>query len=999
MIHRIFSALLLYLVLPGCEEQKESNFNALTGDEKRLPENALSSMKVASGLEVNLFASEPMVTNPTNISVDEKGRVWICESYNYDVSPEEEDKQGDRIIVLEDTDGNGTADKRTIFYQSKEISTPIGITAAGNQVYVTNAPHILLFSDTDGDLVADKIDTLFTNLRKGEHSAHSMFPGPDGMLYFSMGNYTGDVLDARGNPVRDKAGFAVAQRGNPYFGGMVTRFRPDGTDFEVLGYNFRNNYEPCIDAFGNIWQSDNDDDGNASCRINFVMPYGNYGFYDEMTGASWSTHRIGLEEKISDRHWHQHDPGVVPNVAITGAGSPAGMTIYEGDLLPAPFRGMPVHAEPYYNVVRAYVTRKEGAGYSMTIADILKSEDQWFRPVDVATAPDGSLFIADWYDPILGGGAAADALKGRIYRIAPDASEYSVPKTDLSNVRGAIAALKNPNMETRYLAHQFLLQGGADAEDALMEMWTSEHPAHRARALWLLARGANGDHFLMEALQDKDPDIRIAAIRAVLQNKTDVVPFFKTVIADPDPQVRREIATSLRYTGTPEAATLWLALAEQYDGNDRWYLEALGIGADLHADLFFESWMKNTSVDLQNKSHQDIIWRTRSPEALPLLADLIKSNSDLTSSLRYFRAFDFHKDTEEKNRLLLSLTGLSMNDSKKISALALQQIDEKTVGMSAQLKSALEDALQETSGTISFIKLVEKFNVSDRRRELLDMAIRYGDQPEGSAASDVLLKFGGADLIRKELYKTDSAGVSLLNSLKGKNNREILNLLTTVVEDSSASLTMRQTAVRIMGSSWSGEEKLLSLVKQKTFPEKLKPAAAAVLFNVYRSEIQREVAMYLPSPVSKENKLPTIKELLASGGNVNDGKAVFLKYCSTCHISGGEGKKFGPPLTHIATKMSKEGLYRSIIFPDEGISFGYESYSVSLQDGTEAIGIISSETDSDVELLQPGPIAVRYAKSEIKRRERNERSLMPPLASAMSTQELVDLVEYLASQQ
>ena len=137
----------------------------------------------------------------------------------------------------------------------------------------------------------------------------------------------------------DKSGFTISQSGDPYLGGMVMRCSADGKNIEVLGHNFRNNYEPCVDSYGNVWQSDNDDDGNESCRINFVMYYGNYGFLDEKSKASWTTNRINLEETIPERHWHQGDPGVVPNVLITGAGSPAGMTFYEGSCF-LPFFGI-----------------------------------------------------------------------------------------------------------------------------------------------------------------------------------------------------------------------------------------------------------------------------------------------------------------------------------------------------------------------------------------------------------------------------------------------------------------------------------------------------------------------------------------------------------------------------------------------------------------------------------------------------------------------------------
>ena len=126
---------------------------------------------------------------------------------------------------------------------------------------------------------------------------------------------------------------------------------------------------------------------------NFVMYHGNYGFLDEKSSASWTTNRINIEKTVSERHWHQSDPGVVPNVLITGAGSPAGMTYYEGEHLPEVFQFVPIHAEPYYNVVRAYLPARKGAGYTLEIEDVVKSQDKWFRPIDVATAPDGSRLL------------------------------------------------------------------------------------------------------------------------------------------------------------------------------------------------------------------------------------------------------------------------------------------------------------------------------------------------------------------------------------------------------------------------------------------------------------------------------------------------------------------------------------------------------------------------------------------------------------------------------
>jgi putative heme-binding domain-containing protein len=201
----------------------------------------------------------------------------------------------------------------------------------------------------------------------------------------------------------------------------------------------------------------------------------------------------------------------------------------------------------------------------------------------------------------------------------------------------------------------------------------------------------------------------------------------------------------------------------------------------------------------------------------------------------------------------------------------------------------------------------------------------------------------------------------------------------------------------VLGSSWPGEEKLLALVRQGDFEEALKPTAAAVLFNVYRRKIQLEAAEYLPKPAVKGEKLPPIKQLLASAGNRNKGHLVFQRYCKTCHQIKGEGVSFGPELTSIGEKLSKEGLYRSILYPDEGVSFGYETTLVKLKDGTESMGIIASETQEGIKLNLPGGASVNYEKQKVLQMEKHSSSLMPQLGPAMSEQELVDLVEYLAA--
>ncbi|HMB90825.1 MAG TPA: PVC-type heme-binding CxxCH protein, partial [Rhodothermales bacterium] len=257
--------------------------------DQHAPAQAVLSLDVYPGLDATLFASEPMLANPTNMDIDAQGRVWVIEAVNYrpHLNPTNPTRdEGDRILILEDTDGDGRADTRKVFYQGPDIDAALGIGIFGNKVIVSAYDNVFVFTDTDGDDRPDTKEILFTglNAEQHDHSVHAFVFGPDGKLYFNFGNEGGQLRDRIGNLVIDESGNAVTDRGEPYRQGMVFRMNEDGSAVEVLGHNFRNNYEVALDSYGTLWQSDNDDDGNKGVRINYVMEYGNYGYTDEMTG-------------------------------------------------------------------------------------------------------------------------------------------------------------------------------------------------------------------------------------------------------------------------------------------------------------------------------------------------------------------------------------------------------------------------------------------------------------------------------------------------------------------------------------------------------------------------------------------------------------------------------------------------------------------------------------------------------------------------------------------
>ena len=987
----VFACLLIVAV--SCRESKNTDEHST--------ENSLADLKAYKGLEIGLFASEPMFSNPTNIAIDSRGRVWVCEAYNYrnQYNPKNPVKEeGDRIMILEDTDGDGVADKSKVFYQGTDVNSALGICVLGDKIFVSCSPNVFVFTDADGDDVPDKKETFFTGI-KGEqhdHGMHAFTFGHDGRLYFNMGNEGELLLTAAGDTVVDIHGRKVATDGKPFRQGLALRSEMDGSRVEVLGHNFRNNYELTVDPYGTVWQPDNDDDGNKGVRINYVMEQGNYGFTDEMTGAGWQTRRTNLEKEIPLRHWHLNDPGVVPNLLQTGSGSPTGIMLYEGTMLPEVFQSQLIHAEPGHNVVRSYIVENDGAGYKAEIVNLVEAQkDQWFRPSDVTAAPDGSIFIADWYDPGVGGHQVGDLDRGRIYRVTPPDTKYLMPSIDLKTPEGAVKALLNPNTDIRYQAFTALVSFGADAEAELSKLWQGSNPRQRAQALWLLARLENKRaQYIDGALDDKDPNIRITGIRVARQFNDDVMNRVAKLTKDESPQVRREVALAIRGNKTQQAADIWTELALQYDGKDRWYLEALGISEAGNSDLYFTTWKKKAGNGWDKGANKDIVWRSRSKAAIPLLAELI-ADANEKEMLRYFRAFDFHTDPSKQTVLTKLIT--QSEDGKLLYA--LKHVDADKFKITPVVKTKLNKVLDKFSGQLEFVELASLFKLENKAGDLLALALQYPDSVSGREASKVLLDWNRIDLFEKELNeKNKDRTIALVKALRPHMyDKKTMALMEKVFMDEDKDAEVRTLAVRSFAGPWQSENRLLELAKEKKIPEDLHIAAGGVFQAAWRGDIREEGARYIKLPGSKEGgELPAVSVLVETKGNAENGKEVFKNVCANCHQVNSEGVNFGPDLSEIGGKLSKEAIYNSILFPDQGISFGYEGYRIQLKDGSTAIGKILSETPEKID-LQYITTQQSIEKPNVVSRSKMENSLMPGnLHSSMSQQELVDLVEYLS---
>lgn len=991
-----YAVLFLSFFGQSCKNKRLSveEYAQLSDEERRNPKHALDGIDLLDDdLEVTLFASEPMMTNPTNMDIDAKGRVWICEAYNYrnELNPKNPyNKKGDRILIMEDTNQDGKADTSKVFYQGEDINAALGISVLGNKIIVSCSPNVYLFTDENGDDIPEKKEILFSGIGglQHDHGIHAFTFGPDGKLYFNFGNSGEGIADKNGKPLVDYLGRKLANEGKPYQEGMVFRCNLDGSNVEALAWNFRNPYEVAVDSYGRMWQSDNDDDGNRATRINNVMDFGNYGFKDEMTRADWRVRRTNMEDSVFHQHWHLNDPGVVPNMLQTYAGSPTGMVVYEGKLLPEKYQNQVIHCDAGPNIVRAYPTQKSGAGFTAEIINILdgKSRDQWFRPSDVTVAPDGSLFVADWYDPGVGGHAMGDSLRGRVFRIAPKKSKYSVPTYNFSTPEGCVEALQNPNLSVRYLAWKALNTFQDKAEKALLSLWKSDDSHQQARALWLLGNIKGKETtYLSEAIKHTDEDIRATAVRLLRQLPLDGTSFYEKLAKDASPQVRREVALAIRHKNLPQ---IWVNLANQYDGKDRWYLEALGISADNQWDAYLAEWLTQNGENWNKTAAQrNIVWRSRAENTLFKLAEMMEKGSP-SEKLSYYRAFDFQKNTK-KNEVLLTLLQKSTSPDEKV--IIFKHFDgdiKKNKTFTALLPSVLESIKKPTD----YLDIVKKYNVPNQTEKLLSMTKQEGKLAT-EAAQTLLYLNGLADFKKIIATENEENQIKAIQTFGSVDTPIVTNYLIDLFSNSKLDVTLRKEAMKAM-NGWESEATLWELVQKNKVPDDVLPEAKQLLLGTWHSDI-RVAANKLFGNTNQATAL-NVAELIKTNGNAEKGKATFEMYCISCHMVNKKGVDFGPGLSQIGAKLAKQGLFNAIINPSEGISFAYEGSIIKLKDGSEIQGIITSKTENEYMIKFPGMAETKpYKRSDVVSVTEMKESLMP--AFPLEKQELIDLVEYMTT--
>ncbi|WP_437222154.1 PVC-type heme-binding CxxCH protein [Planctomicrobium sp. SH661] len=973
------------------------------------PEESRKRMHVPDGLEVQLFASEPLIQNPMAMAFDERGRLWVLESSDYPNNVLPGSVGNDVVKILEDTDQDGRADTVKIFAEGLNIPTAIAF--GGGGVIIGNTPDILLFRDLDGDDRADERKVLYTGFTRGDtHFEMNNFQ-------YGHDNWIWGVLGAAGANVTAGGKNAQFQRG-------IFRFKPDGSAFEFMTLTSNNTYGLGFTPAGDVLAS------TANRDHSWFLGIPNR-YFEAVHG--WR----GTGSRYNADH-HRTFPINRPPRQWDFAGSftaACNAFVYTGSQLPEMYhdRTMMV-CEPTINIIHANLLQPAGAGLvSRDGFNLLASEDPWTAPVVARTGPDGAVWFLDLYsftvlhnkpdEPHSSHGAGhawvtaiRDRDRARIYRItkSPDSSSTgnAVPEIrslSLSDVNQLLAALGHPNMEWRLHAQRLLVERNqldiADPLQALVRGENVDSALHAFRTLQGLNFFENEEHgeLLDFALQHTNQAVIRAALDALPKSSRSVTSILNAQLLNhASPFVRRDALLALSAMSPSDALgqEILSVLKQPENVRDEWIRQAAIAAAAANSTAFLAAAINDNQLSTASAEELDNLVRT-----IHIVATNCAQGGDL------------HGIPE----LLLLFPGREINARLK-TALLQGLVDGTRKGIDVTLSEAEEKALRQGIASLTDEQQVLLIALSRRWKEgsLFDDLAQVTAERLIQRASDSTLEPAVKVNAARQVFQLgDNATVieALMTQVDALQPPEVsLGILELLSGSSNESL-----GTQLVGRWTSMTPKLRAeaidiLIRRKVWTDELLKAldAGTVNFADLSARQRQQLALSTDADIATRfqqlmeakgsaadpNRKKVIEELLPvtqTHGDVVRGRQVFQKNCIICHTRDGEGGKVGPDLTGMNIR-SKAQLLTDILDPNRSVETNFRMWVIQTVSGQIFSGLIGAETQTSIEILDSAAKRHLLQRSDIEELVSRAESVMPTgLEKNISPEELTDLLEYLTS--
>lgn len=953
------------------------------------PDQERMTFKVADGWEVNLFAAEPLIEKPIEMNWDPAGRLWCATSETY---PQLKPGQiaNDKIIILEDTKGVGHADKSTIF--ADHLLIPNSVAPGDGGAYVTNSTEVVHFRDTKGTGKADERTVVLDGFGTEDthHIIHTLRWGPDGRLYFNQSIYIhGHVSTPEGL--------------RTLLGSGVWRFNPPTMSLEVFSRGLVNPWGDVWDRWGNMFQTD----GAGGGGVNFSFLGAGFesavGYERIMPGLNNGSPKYCGAEILSGRH--------VPED-------------YQGDLLTNDFRA---------NRMVRFKLSDAGAGFSSKqMPDFITSRDPAFRPVDIKMGPDGAVYIADWYNPIINHGevdfrdARRDHSHGRIWRV----TSKGRPLVERPTIAGAavedvLSLLKAPEDYTRQEVKLELRERGAKAVIPALDKWVKslkaaapDHEHQLVEGLWVYqALDTPQPDLLKRLLRADDPNARATAVRVASRwagQLGDISSLLADAVADENPRVRLEAVRGLALVPAPQSITIATrALDKPMDS----FLDyALWLTANELKEIWLPAFQAGKLTTWSKPAHLTFaLQAVKSPAAISSLLAQLKSNQlapetrgdvvDLIAGIdpggQAGTLFDLAmgneiKDTATRVRLLKALERIARQNHLRPS------------NDPSRVKTLIGDPDPQVHAAA--LRLAGTWHIEELRPEITQLA-QAANTPESisAAAFDALSSLGGPQSISmlKKLSESESKPAvrsSAISALVPLDLTEAAQRGADFLASGAGGIDPSHLLAAFVDREGGGDA-LAKALSDKKLPADTARLALRYLQSLASTDsslsdvVRKSIGLTTgPTKLTPEQMKQTVAEVMAKGDAAR-GEQIFRSKqagCFQCHSIGGSGGWLAPDIRAIGASSPVDYLIDSVLDPNKAVKDGYAGYIVVTKSGEAYTGIKVRQEAHTLVLRDNANAEIPIPLATIKQ-QKQVGSLMPTgLADTLTHGEFLDLIRFLA---